>query len=262
MPFDNNEGIRIYYEIEGKGPPLVLCHGFTENLEEWRIFGYVDALKKNYRLILMDARGHGKSDKPHDPEAYKMKHRVADVVSVLDHLNIAKAHFIGYSMGGGLGWGIAKFSPERFKSLIIGGSQPYEVPLDEPDPFREFAIPLIKKGMKAVYDLISESCPELQTPEWEKMMMANDPQALLAYLYMKEYVDYKDVLPSLSQPLLLYIGEADSDHSQAKKCVKYIPNATFVSLPGLNHDEAFIRSEVILPHIIKFLEKVTESEST
>ncbi len=259
MPFTENKNIRIHYEIEGNsdGPPMVLCHGFAESLKEWHIFGYVEALKDEYQLILVDCRGHGASDKPHDPEAYKMIHRVADVISVLDQLNINKVHFMGYSMGGNLGWGIAKYSPDRFHSLIIGGSQPYEIPLDEPDPFREFAIPLIRKGMKAAYDFIVEGHPALETPEWETIIMANDPEALLAYLSMREYVDYIDVLPTITQPLLLYVGESDSEYSQSKKCVEYIPNVTFVTLPNLDHDEAFYRSEIVLPHIIKFLSEIS-----
>jgi len=61
-------------------------------------------LKDDYQLILIDARGHGASDKPHDPEAYRTETMVADVVSVLNDLNIEKAHFLGYSMGGQIGW--------------------------------------------------------------------------------------------------------------------------------------------------------------
>jgi len=70
MPYADNQGIRIHYQVEGKGPPLMLQHGFTSNLKSWRQFGYVDALKHHYQLILLDARGHGASDKPHDPAAF------------------------------------------------------------------------------------------------------------------------------------------------------------------------------------------------
>lgn len=62
-----NEGVRIHYEVEGSGPTLILQHGFTQKLQGWQLAGYLDALKRTYRLILVDARGHGESDKPHDP---------------------------------------------------------------------------------------------------------------------------------------------------------------------------------------------------
>jgi len=93
MPYVTSDGIRIHYEVEGDGPPLVLQHGFGQNASSWRLAGYVDALKPQYRLILVDARGHGESDKPYDPTAYTLPRHVGDVVAVLDALNLPAAHF-------------------------------------------------------------------------------------------------------------------------------------------------------------------------
>ena len=67
-----NEGVRIHYELEGDGPALVLHHGFSGSLRHWYMNGYVEALRRTYRLILVDARGHGESDKPHDPASYAL----------------------------------------------------------------------------------------------------------------------------------------------------------------------------------------------
>jgi pimeloyl-ACP methyl ester carboxylesterase len=68
------------------------------------MFGYVDALKDDYQLILVDMRGHGQSDKPADPAAYAAETQVGDIVTILDELGIDKAHFYGYSLGARLGW--------------------------------------------------------------------------------------------------------------------------------------------------------------
>jgi pimeloyl-ACP methyl ester carboxylesterase len=92
---------------------------------DWYEAGYVEALRPDYRLILIDARGHGSSDKPHDPDAYVLNRRAADVVAVLDALDIAKALFWGYSMGGWIGFGIAKYAAERVHALVIGGQHPH-----------------------------------------------------------------------------------------------------------------------------------------
>jgi pimeloyl-ACP methyl ester carboxylesterase len=119
MPYADNSGLRIHYHVEGEGPLLVLHHGLSADLESWRNRGYVGSLKCDYQLILMDARGHGASDKPHEPEAYAMEHQVSDVVAVLDHLDLGSAHFFGYSMGGKIGFGFAKLAPEKAKSLTI-----------------------------------------------------------------------------------------------------------------------------------------------
>jgi pimeloyl-ACP methyl ester carboxylesterase len=124
MLYADNRGIRIHYRVEGEGPPLILQHGFTQSIDDWYDFGYVDALKRDYRLILLDARGHGQSDKPHDPSAYRLNKRVADVTSVAD-AGVAKAHFWGYSMGGWIGFGMAKYAPGRVDCLVIGGAHPY-----------------------------------------------------------------------------------------------------------------------------------------
>ena len=73
MPFVNNDGVRIHYHVEGNGPPLVLMHGWSNSLEYWRDFDYVDELKSDYRLILVYARGHGRSNVPRPNEAYDTK---------------------------------------------------------------------------------------------------------------------------------------------------------------------------------------------
>ena len=145
MPYVNNNGTRIHYHVDGEGPPLVLMHGFTLSIESWREFGYVKALKDDYRLILVDSRGHGASDKPHDPKHYEMDLRVSDIVAVLDELGIHKAHYLGHSMGGRIGYGIARYAPERFHSLVIGGSGPYQSNPQEPGSY----IPILEKGNEA-----------------------------------------------------------------------------------------------------------------
>src|SRR5215831_15923638 len=125
MPYANNQGVRIHFNVEGEGPPLVLQHGFASSLQSWYIPGYVEALKSDYQLILVDARGHGGSDKPHDPAAYAVSLRAGDVVAVLDTLHLDKAHYWGYSMGAWIGYGIAKFALERVQTFILGGMHPY-----------------------------------------------------------------------------------------------------------------------------------------
>ncbi len=70
MPYASNGAVRIHYVIEGAGPPLLLHHGFTGSSRDWETFGVVAVLRDSYQLIMLDARGHGASDKPHDPSAY------------------------------------------------------------------------------------------------------------------------------------------------------------------------------------------------
>src|ERR1044071_5325971 len=103
MPYTENSGVRIHYAVEGTGPELVLLHGFMGSIDDWNALGYVAALRANYRLILIDSRGQGQSDKPHDEASYALERRVADVTGVLDAVSVETAHFWGYSMGGYIG---------------------------------------------------------------------------------------------------------------------------------------------------------------
>jgi pimeloyl-ACP methyl ester carboxylesterase len=127
MPYANSQGVRIYYEVKGQGPPLVMAHGGGSNLNGWRRYGYTDALKNDYKLVLFDARAHGRSDKPHEMSAYGPK-MANDVVAVLDDLGISKTHFLGYSTGALTGYLLAVHHADRFYSIIMGCMSPYGFP--------------------------------------------------------------------------------------------------------------------------------------
>jgi pimeloyl-ACP methyl ester carboxylesterase len=248
MPYASNHGVRIHYRVEGDGPDLVLQHGFTWNMEGWVRHGYVDALKPHYRLILVDSRGHGGSDKPHDPSAYGLGLRAGDVVAVLDALAVRAAHFWGYSMGGWIGFGLAKYAPERVRGLVIGGAHPYarralaNPRLDGSDP-KAFLEALLEG-----FGLDFNALPAEKQAEF----FDNDFLALAAARGDRPALD--DILPKMQMPCFLYSGEADGYQADIQRCAKEIPHATFTSFPGLNHPEAFYRSDLVLPPVMKFLQ--------
>src|SRR6266568_1595320 len=95
--FFQSDGIRIRYLIAGRGEPVILVHGWAASAEMWSRL--MDNLSTDHRVIALDCRGHGKSDKPHDPAQYG-EEMVNDVVRLMNHLGIRKAHVISYSMGG------------------------------------------------------------------------------------------------------------------------------------------------------------------
>ena len=256
MPFTDNSGVSIHYHVEGEGPLLILQHGLTSSVLRWYEFGFVDALKDDYRLLLIDARGHGDSAKLHSAEAYDQKLMASDVIAVLDAEGIDKAHYMGYSMGGSIGFAIAESFADRFHSLIIGGMHPY--PLDAVN--LEDRIQRISDGGMEGYVADMESGGDVLSPERKAQLLANDPQSIIgASLGLKNRPDLSHVLPTMSMPCLVYAGDADGLHVGAEECVKHMPNVNWVSLPGLDHTLAMERSDLVLPHVQKFLVKTGES---
>jgi pimeloyl-ACP methyl ester carboxylesterase len=116
MPVTNINGIKIYYDIEGKGEPLILIQGFSGRGSDWKF--QTSAFKRLYQVITFDNRGVGRSDKPQGP--YTTKLMADDVIGLMDCLNIRKAHILGMSMGGMIAQELAINYPERVMKLILG----------------------------------------------------------------------------------------------------------------------------------------------
>ena len=250
MPYAQNHGVRIHYQTEGAGPPLVLQHGFTDSVESWYELGYVEALQNAYRLILVDARGHGASDKPHDPTAYAHTHHVEDILAVLDDLTIPTAHFLGYSMGGRIGFALATYAPTHFTSLLIGGANPYQ---SNREQFHA-RLQMVKQGPEGIV----ASWGEGVSPALKARLLTNDAEAMAAsWMGRMGGAGLEEVLPTMHMPCLLFVGEADGAYAGVTECVTHMPNVTFVSFPGLKHAETFFHSELVLPHVMKFLASVS-----
>jgi pimeloyl-ACP methyl ester carboxylesterase len=118
-----NDQIEIAYLDEGEGDPIVLIHGFASTAAiNWVHPAWVTTLTKaRRRVIALDNRGHGASSKPYDPAAYHSATMAGDVRALLDHLGIARADLMGYSMGARIAAYLALAHPDRVRSLILGG---------------------------------------------------------------------------------------------------------------------------------------------
>lgn len=124
MPFVENRGQRIHYSVEGQGPLVVFQHGLFDDRRGWKDHGFVDALADHYQVACVNSLGHGQSGKPADPAFYAQPLRAGDIVAVIDELGSERAHVVGYSMGGWIAVGVAKYFPERLASLVVGGWDP------------------------------------------------------------------------------------------------------------------------------------------
>lgn len=267
MPYVDSAGVRIYYEVEGQGPPLVLIAGLTGNLKTWRLYGYVKELKGDYRLILLDPRGHGDSDKPHDPKAYTPELMTGDIVAVLNDLGVEKANYWGYSMGGGLGYQLTRYHPSRFNSYILGGQTPY--PLSEAQKqtvnLLETMLSLgVEKGPEAVIVFLEKTLGRSYLAHEKERIRDNDYKALYilwqtrAWHMQSDKSTTDDLFSRITTPCLLYAGERDVEYDGMKEATKHIPDSRFISLPSLDHGGAFfLGRDLILPHVKSFLARVT-----
>src|SRR6201994_5105246 len=117
MPTIDRDGVKIYYEIHGSGPPLILTHGYSSTSAMWK--EQIAALSKHHRLILWDMRGHGQSDYPADPKAYSEALTVGDIAALLDTAGATKAIVGGLSLGGYMSLAFYRAHPERVSALLI-----------------------------------------------------------------------------------------------------------------------------------------------
>ncbi len=264
MPYADNEGVRIYYEVEGQGPPLVLAHGLSGSMKSWEKSGYTGALNKDFQLVLFDARGHGRSDKPRETSAYGLK-MADDVVKVLDHIGIQRAHYFGYSMGGKIGYWVARRHLRRFHSLIIGGQSPRD------DERLKEARRQLREGLTTLLNdpqayLLQreEATGRPLTLEERENTLAVDARVLIAVVDAAEHVPpvSDGELSAISVPCLLFSGDLDPSHTGAKEAAGLMPHARFVSLPQLDHAKAGMSSHLVVPLIKEFLAKVNTNPAT
>jgi pimeloyl-ACP methyl ester carboxylesterase len=260
MPFVNNNGVKIHYEVEGQGPPLVVQHGLTSSVERWREMGLVPLLATLCQLVMVDARGHGRSDKPHDPESYQPWNFTSDILAVLDSLGMKKAGYYGYSMGGAIGFhGIARYALTRFDYLILGGMSPYstEVEKREWQTYVGWTTLAAEKGVEAWVSFMEKSNGHIYPPVTRARMLDNDPFALMAAAKsLITWPSAEDVLREIKVPCLIFAGEEDGFCSGARKASAAIRNARFVSFPGLNHVQINFQPNLVFPHFKQFLAEV------
>ena len=262
MPYANNHGVRIYYEVEGQGPPVVLAHGmgFGSNLNAWRSTGYTDALRNDFQLILFDFRGHGRSDKPN--EASASSDPADDVVAVLDSLEIIKAHYLGYSMGAAAGFRQAVRHADRFLSFILGGMTP--------GPWPEEMVKAV--NISAELNKLRRTDPEAYflemeqltghplTPEEKSELLARDEGAgseTLTPRHERSELTPRE-LAGILVPCVLYCGSLDPFYAGAQESVQYMPRGVFISLDGLNHITAFSRSDVVVRFVKPLLLRLSQ----
>jgi pimeloyl-ACP methyl ester carboxylesterase len=260
MPYATNpqDGVRTYYEEwEGAGEAVILLSGYTEPLQYSQRTGLAQALRGRHRLIFADHRGQGRSDKPHEAEAYALPTRVLDVLAVLDASGVDRAHFVGYSWGARLGYAVGEHRPERLHSLVLCGNQPYEWDRDSAI-YQAVAAAVaagMERGIDAFVEVWESSAGERFPEPLRGWMLESDPAALDAA--WRSTLTEGPVSRDLSRwrtPCLIYVGAEDEMRDDARRAAAEIPGARFLSLPGHTHYSAPEEVDTLLPHVLELFD--------
>ena len=267
MPYARNavDASRVYFEDDGgDGTPVVILGGFLDTVELVRGAPIVRALQElpeEFRLVYADHRGHGRSDAPHDAEAYLLPLRVADVVAVLDELGIERAHFIGISWGGRLTFGIGEHAPERTRSLVVVGQQPYAIQPDGPltRVVGEALAASRERGIEALIEAFEAIAGRYPEPV-RAVYVASDAAAMrAAWSAAMAEGAVSDDLGAWNVRCIICVAEDDVDFfDQARRAADEIPNAVFVSIGGTDHlgvDTAGV--DPVLPAVLRTLRGAT-----
>jgi len=222
-----SDGVRIHWMEAGAGTPVVLLHGYTSCCDaSWFADGVAKELARDHRVIGIDARGHGRSEKPHDPARYDGDRMPADVIEVLDHLGVKQAHFHGYSMGGGIVAHLLARHPDRFITASFGGSG-------------------VRETDEALAAQAAALDPKGHDPQQEAGQQALRDRADRDDAALKAVQDGRIAKPSTAPPLDLAAldfpiqainGEFDAPISKTQRLAREAKDFTAVILPGRGHN--------------------------
>jgi pimeloyl-ACP methyl ester carboxylesterase len=240
--FFNSNGVKIRYIDVGHGEPIVLVHGFTGSIGSWTPLGIIEKLAKDFRVIALDCRGHGKSDKPHDGSAYGNA-MVEDVANLLDHLNIPRAHIVGYSMGAVITGKFVTRHQDRVITATFGGVAPLLAWTEQNERESKELVTSLEQG-KGLRPLIlrllppNEPRPSDDVIDQQAMttLGQNDPLALAGvYRGLHELKVGNDDLKVVHVPLLAMVGSADPLRASVSAFNAVMPTLKVVVIEGATH---------------------------
>ena len=236
--FKSFDGTKIYYEVKGNGEPILLVHGFIVNGQSWkRTELYKDLLSQGYKVVILDQRGNGFSDKPHDSAAYDNDAEAKDIIGLMKHLYIKKYSAVGYSRGSII---VARLLvlDKNINKAVMGGMG------------AEFTNPLWPRRIMFYHALRGDSVPELKAMVDNVKKQGLD-QLALAYLQRSQPSTSKEELGKVKQPVLIICGDKDSDNGSAKELADLFKHPTYKITPG-DHGGASRTKEFSI-EVISFL---------
>ena len=232
MPTYQSDGLTLAYESFGAGRPVLCIHGFASSGKvNWIDTGWVETLVgAGYRAIVLDNRGHGASDKPHDPERYYPADMARDALTLLDHLGIERSAILGYSMGARISAFLAYEHPERAACVIFGG-------------MGMNLINGLSDGNDIISGLLAPSLDGLTHPTARQFRIfadhtKSDRQALAACMETSRQPMARADVRRIDVPVLVAVGEADEMAGPPGPLAELLPQAEAFVIPKRDHMRA------------------------
>jgi pimeloyl-ACP methyl ester carboxylesterase len=252
MPKIDRDGVKIYYEVHGSGPALLLTHGYSSTSAMWQ--GQIAALSKHHTLVLWDIRGHGQSDYPDDPAAYSEALTVADMAALLDTAGTERAIVGGLSLGGYMSLAFHRAHPERVRALLIIDTGPGFKKDDARDAWN--------KRAHDTGDRFEREGPEvLKSASRERSTVSHRDASGLARaargMLTQRDASVMETLPVIKVPSLVVVGADDtpflaaSDYMAAK-----IPGAEKVVIPAAGHAANIDQPKAFNDAVLAFLDRL------
>ena len=250
MPKINRDGVEIYYEVHGSGPPLLLTHGYSSTSAMWQ--GQIEALSKRHKLVLWDMRGHGQSDYPDDPAAYSEALTVADMAALLDEVGASSAIIGGLSLGGYMSLAFYRAHPERVRALLIIDTGPGFKKDDAREAWNKRAHDtgdrFEREGLAVLKSLSRERS---EVSHRDASGLARAARGMLT----QRDAGVIELLPNIKVPSLIVVGANDapflaaSDYMAAK-----IPAAQKVVIPAAGHAVNIDQPQAFIDAVLPFLD--------
>jgi pimeloyl-ACP methyl ester carboxylesterase len=242
-------GVCLRYVEAGAGEPVVLVHSYTSDLDSmWRETGVLDALATAHRTIALDLRGHGRSDKPHDPRAYGAQ-MTWDIARLLDHLRLERAHVVGYSLGAHLVAQLLTLAPQRCATATLGGASGRRHWTQANDAQAELEAREMEQGRLDAQlvrlwptDRPAPVAAQLRDAA-ANLLVGKDPRALAAVRRSNRDQSFAtSALATVRVPVLGMVGSRDPYRLGLEELVGVLPDFELVIIDDATHANAHAKS--------------------
>jgi pimeloyl-ACP methyl ester carboxylesterase len=248
MPKIDRNGVKIYYELHGDGPPLLLTHGYSSTSAMWQ--GQVEALARRYKLALWDMRGHGQSDYPEDPAAYSEALTVGDMAALLDEIGAKSAIVGGLSLGGYMSLAFYRAYPERVEALLIIDTGPGFKKDEAREAWNKRALDTAERFEREGLGVLKSASRERSTVSHRDATgLARAARGMLTQRDARVI----ELLPDIKVPSLIVVGADDTPFLAASDYMAgKIPGAKKVVIPSAGHAVNIDQPQAFIDAVLPF----------